>query len=58
MEPGAIHYMNTVDTAVYKTGDIAGFEGKTLVINAGAENLDVFEEVSGIQCSLCTHTLL
>jgi hypothetical protein len=37
----AIHYMNTVGTCVYKTGDIKGFEGRTLVINAGAENLEV-----------------
>jgi hypothetical protein len=44
MEPGATHYMETVKTCVYKDGDIEGFEGRTVIINAGAEALDAFPE--------------
>ena len=44
MEPGASSYMNTVETCVYRDGEVRGFEGRTLIINAGAERLDVFDQ--------------
>jgi ubiquinone/menaquinone biosynthesis C-methylase UbiE len=44
MEPGALHYMKSVKNCIYKSGDVPGYEGRTMVINAGAENLDVFVE--------------
>ncbi|GMI11009.1 hypothetical protein TrLO_g13128 [Triparma laevis f. longispina] len=45
LEPGALNYAaNTKDT-VYASGQIDGFDGKTVVVNAGGEHLDLFLEV-------------
>jgi len=44
MEPGAINYSANMPTTVYRHGQIDGFDGKTVVINAGGEHLDLFQE--------------
>ena len=44
MEPGAINYSANMKSTVYRHGQIDGFDGKTVVINAGGEHLDVFQE--------------
>ncbi|GMI02210.1 hypothetical protein TrST_g14275 [Triparma strigata] len=44
MEPGAINYAANTPGTVYRDGQIDGFDGKTVVINAGGEHLDLFYE--------------
>jgi SAM-dependent methyltransferase len=47
LEPGALNYVaNTKDAVyMYASGQIDGFDGKTVVVNAGGEHLDLFSEV-------------
>jgi SAM-dependent methyltransferase len=44
LEPGAINYAANTPGTVYRDGQIEGFDGKTVVINAGGEHLDLFYE--------------
>jgi SAM-dependent methyltransferase len=45
MEPGALAYAAHTPSTVYRSGQIVGFDGKTIVINAGGEHLDLFAGV-------------
>ena len=44
LDPGVISYVSNMKTTVYRSGDLGGYEGKTVVINAGGEHLDIFYE--------------
>ncbi|GMH76231.1 hypothetical protein TrST_g9492 [Triparma strigata] len=45
LEPGALNYAANTKNTVYASGQIEGFDGKTVVMNAGGEHLDLFLEV-------------
>ncbi|GMH58355.1 hypothetical protein TrRE_jg5422 [Triparma retinervis] len=44
LDPGVISYVGNVKSTVFRRGEIPGYEGKTVVINAGGEHLDIFRE--------------
>lgn len=41
LEPGAFQYATGTASCIYKSGQLPGFDGKTVVINAGGEHLDL-----------------
>lgn len=43
LEPGALEYSKGTESCVYKTGQLPGFDGKTVIINAGGEHLDLLQ---------------
>jgi len=47
LEPNALNYARDTASTVYATGEVAGqaFKGKTVVLNAGAEHLDLMRGV-------------
>jgi SAM-dependent methyltransferase len=46
LEPGALSYMRDVKTCVYSSGHLPGFAGKTIIINAGGEHLNLLESTA------------
>merc|ERR1712032_568044 len=44
MDPGALNYAANTFGTIYMDGQVPGFDGQTVIINAGAEHLDLLYE--------------